>query len=294
MDRRSLLLALALAPAAARAVRAEGSSAEGLTLTLSAMLSGAAAPLASGLHWRIYGGEANADGDFPLVRESPLPQPVMTIPRGEYVVHVAFGLASAAQRVFLDGDSRNLQLQLKAGGLRIGGALGDKPIEAARLSIDIYVPERNNPVAKLVYSKARAGDVIGVPEGTYHIASTLLQPSGLGKGAPAGAPTNSTASGEVKVSSGKIVDVTLRHRFANATLKLVGAPGAEAVANTSFTVLTPGGDLIGELIGAFPSITLAEGDYVAVARHDQKTYQAEFTVKSGQDADVEVLAKGGS
>ena len=78
------------------------------------------------------------------------------------------------------------------------------------------------------------------------------------------------------------------------TLKLVGAPGAEALANSSFTVLTPGGDLVGELIGAFPSIILAEGDYVAVARHDSKTYQSEFSVRSGQDRDVEILAKGGT
>jgi len=74
----------------------------------------------------------------------------------------------------------------------------------------------------------------------------------------------------------------------------VSAPRAEALANSSFTVLTPGGDLIGELIGAFPSIILAEGDYVAVARHESRTYQGDFSVKSGEDRDVEVLAKEGT
>jgi len=294
MDRRSLLIGLALAPAAG-AARAEGSAADGLTLTLSAALAGANVPLASGLHWRIYGVEAGPDGAYPLVRESTLASPVLIVPRGEYVVHVAFGLASAAQRVFLDGDARTMQLSLKAGGLRINGALGDQRIDPARLSIDIYVPERNNPEAKLVYAKAPAGETIGVPEGVYHVSSTVLQIPPSAKVAPAGAaPTNSTVSGEVKVSSGKIVELTMRHRFANLTLKLVNAPGSEAIANTSFTVLTPGGDLIGELIGAFPSIILAEGDYVAVARHDSRTYQSDFTVVSGQDRDVEVLAKEGA
>jgi len=293
MDRRRLLLGLAIAPAAARSAFAEGAAADGLTLTLSATLAGAATPLAAGLHWRIFGVEPDADGHFPMVRESTLAQPMLTIPRGEYVVHVAFGLASAAQRVFLEGAARSLNLTLKAGALRIFGAQGDQKIEPARLSVDIYVPERNNPVAKLVLSKARVGEAIGVPEGTYHISSTLMQLAGAAKGAAA-TPTNSTASGDVQVASGKIVDVTMHHRFANLTLKLVSAPGAEALANSSFTVLTPGGDLIGELIGAFPSIILAEGDYVAVARHDSKTYQGEFSVKSGEDRDVEVLAKGGT
>ena len=75
------------------------------------------------------------------------------------------------------------------------------------------------------------------------------------------------------------------------TIKLVNKPGADALANSSFTVLTPGGDLIRELIGAFPSLVLAEGEYVVIARHDAKTYQATFQVQSGLDRDVEVVAQ---
>jgi hypothetical protein len=93
------------------------------------------------------------------------------------------------------------------------------------------------------------------------------------------------------VQAGKLTDATLRHRSAVMTLKLVGAPGGEALANTSFTILTPGGDVIREMIGAFPSLVLAEGEYVAIARHDAKTYQTTFKVDSTVDRDVEVLAK---
>ena len=75
------------------------------------------------------------------------------------------------------------------------------------------------------------------------------------------------------------------------TLKLVNSPGGEALANTAFTILTPGGDVIREMIGAFPSATLAEGEYVAIARHDSKAYQTTFKVESGVDKDVEFLAK---
>jgi hypothetical protein len=75
------------------------------------------------------------------------------------------------------------------------------------------------------------------------------------------------------------------------TLKLVNAPGGEALANTTFTVLTPGGDVIRELIGAFPQLALAEGEYVAIARYQGKTYQGVFKVGANQDRDVEVLAQ---
>ncbi len=56
-------------------------------------------------------------------------------------------------------------------------------------------------------------------------------------------------------------------------------------------MLTPGGDVIRELIGAFPSLVLAEGEYVVIARHDAKTYQSTFEVQSGMDRDVEVVAQ---
>jgi hypothetical protein len=55
-------------------------------------------------------------------------------------------------------------------------------------------------------------------------------------------------------------------------------------------VLTPGGDVIREAIGAFPSVTLAEGDYTVIARQGEQVYTREFHVDSGLDRDVEVLA----
>ncbi len=68
-------------------------------------------------------------------------------------------------------------------------------------------------------------------------------------------------------------------------------PAARLWPIPSFSILTPGGDVIREMIGAFPSMVLAEGEYVAIARHDNKTYQATFKVVSSQDRDVEVLAQ---
>lgn len=263
------------------------------TLQLSANL-GSGPALDAGLKWRVFSMRADADGGHPLVMESALAQPVLSLPPGDYVVHVSFGLASATKIVALNAGVRNEPLSISAGALRIHGTLGDAQVDASRLSLKIFVPERNNSEAKLVYAKARAGDVIGVPEGLYHIASTYLDTVGvgsLGVAANSAVSTNSIVGGDVRVAAGRIVDVTLRHRAATLTIKLVNAKGAEALANTTFTVLTPGGDVIRELIGAFPSLVLAEGEYVVVARHDSKTFQATFQVQSGMDRDVEVIAQ---
>ena len=292
--RRRVLLALALAlasPAPAQDQEGQG------TLNLSAAL-GTGPALQAGLRWRVFKTQTDADGTHRLVVESALPHPSLTVPPGDYVVHAAFGLASATKAVSLGAEARDTKLILSAGALRIHCVTdGDKPIDPADVALAVYVPERNNATAQLVYAKARENEVIGVPEGNYHIASTYIDNRGVGslgqnKGPGAAIPTNSIAAGDVNVATGKIVDVTLRHRIATLTIKLVNAPGGGALANSTFTVLTPGGDIVRELAGAFPSLVLAEGEYVVVARHNAKTYQATFTVQSGIDRDVEVLAKG--
>jgi hypothetical protein len=276
------------------------------TLGLSAVLNGAPNPLTGGLRWRVFDARPDADGSHSLIVESSLAQPTLTVPPGDYVVHVAFGLASATKRMTLGPEVRSERLTLSAGALRIGGTVAETPIDPSKLSLAIYVPEGRNPQGKLVYSKAKAGDVIGLPEGNYHIVSTYLDTVGgrflasaaapsTGKSAAAAPlttlPTNSIVNADIRVPSGKLVDVTLRHRCATLTLKLVNKPGGEALANTTFTVLTPGGDVIRELIGAFPSLVLAEGEYAVIARHDAKTYQSTFEVQSGMDRDVEVVAQ---
>ena len=275
------------------------------TLNLSAVLNGSSTPLPGGLKWRVFAAQADADGSYPLIVESSLAQPTLTIPAGDYVVHVSFGLASAAKQMTLAPEVQSERLTLSAGALRVQGTVAGASIDPSKLSLAIYVPQNRNPEGKLVYAKAKAGEVIGLPEGAYHIVSTYLDTLGPYSGAaaaantgksaapapPASTPSNSIVNADIKVVSGKLIEVTLRHRCATLTLKLVNKPGAEALANTTFTVLTPGGDVIRELVGAFPSLVLAEGEYVVIARHDSKIYQSTFQVQTGMDHDVEVVAE---
>jgi len=244
-------------------------------------------PVRQGVQWRVFEEAPGPDGSHKLVAQSSDAMPTLPLPDGNFIVHAALGLAGATKRITINGTLLSETLVLNAGGLKITGHLGDTPVNPAKLSISIYVPERVNPEAKLVAANAKSGDTIGLPEGNYHVVSTLLDTANNGSASP----TNSVISADLRVQAGKLTDATLRHRAASMTLKLVNALGGEALANTAFTVLTPGGDVIREMIGAFPSATLAEGEYVAIARHNGKTYQTTFKVESSLDRDVEVLAK---
>ena len=280
----SLLALLAASPAAA-----QNSSVPSLSqspppiATGQVMLNASAAfaesnlPIRSGLVWRIL--EDRGDATQPaIIGRASSPTPNFTLAPGNYILHVAYGFASASKRISVQTGNLNERLTISAGALRLKGAVGDSPIPANRVSFSVYVPEPQNSEGRLVVANAKADDMIRLPEGTYHVVSTY-------------GDANAIMRSDLKVESGRVTEATLNHRAATVTLKLVGSAGGEAIAGTAFSVLTPGGDVIREAIGAFPSVTLAEGEYVLIARHEGKVHTKEFRVESGLDRDVEVIAK---
>lgn len=267
-----------------------GNTSQRYSLTLAARYSADGQNVTRALHWRIFVERPGAAQPLFLVSESQDASPTFSLPPGKYVVHVAYGLASFTQRIDVT-ESRRETMIVNAGGLRLQGRVADAAIPPAKLRFDIYegnflqraqtdgkkkraVRNERPPVVRGVVP----GDLVLLPAGTYYVQSTY------GEG-------NSMITADVRIEAGRLTDATVHHRAAQITLRLVHATGGEALANTSWSVLTPGGDSIKEFIGAFPSIVLADGEYTAVARHDGKTYQANFKVVAGRDREVEVLAR---
>jgi hypothetical protein len=243
---------------------------------LSASFAGDGKPIRSGVSWRLYDDRGEAATPT-IVARSSAPTPNFSLPPGNYIVHAAYGFAGASKRITVQAGGVTERLTISAGALKLGGVVSDNPIPPARLSFAVYVPIGSNSEGRLVVSNAHAGDIIRLPEGTYHVVSTY-------------GDANAIMRADLKVETGRVTEATLNHRAATVTLKLVAAEGAEAFAGTAFSVLTPGGDIIREAIGAFPSVTLAEGDYVLIARHEGQVYTREFKVESGANRDIEILA----
>ena len=207
--------------------------------------------------------------------------PTFALPAGNYVVHVGFGLASATRTVQLRGDNMREFFEIPAGGLRIAGRVGDARIPSGQVWFDLFPGSQFEPGDRRAVAQAvAAGDVILVPEGPYHIVSHY------GDG-------NSVVRSDIRIHTGKLIDAVVTHRAAIITLKLVSQYGGEARANVQWSVLTPGGDVVKESIGAFPRMILAEGEYRAIARSDDrdKPYERTFRVVTGVDTQVEVLAR---
>ena len=146
------------------------------------------------------------DGQHRLIVESALAQPSLTVPSGDYVVHVAFGLASATKSVTVAADAQAVKLTLQAGALRIHcTANGDKPDRPRRrCRSPSTCPSATTPPPSWSTPRRARDEVIGVPEGNYHIASTYLDTVGVGSlglsRGGAAIPTNSIAAGDVNVA----------------------------------------------------------------------------------------------
>ncbi|MDH6258359.1 hypothetical protein [Bradyrhizobium sp. BR13661] len=248
-------------------------------LSLTAKYGKDTPAITSGLVWRVFADRPDENGTFKLIREDRSATPNIVLPPGNYVVHVAFGLVSAVRTVSLKAETDRESFVLPAGGLRIEGRVGTSRIPLNQISFAIYKGSQfeSGERASLVPNVA-AGDVVLLPEGTYYIISNY-------------GDANSVVRSDIRVQAGKLTDVTITHRAAVITLKLVSDKGGEALANTAWSVLTPGGDVIKESIGAFPRVVLSEGEYRAIAKNEGKVYERGFNVVNGVDGEVEVVAR---
>jgi hypothetical protein len=251
-----------------------------VALALSARFGKDAPPIAGGLVWQVYEAKPDGKGKYRLVKEDKTPAPTLVLPPGSYIVHVGFGLATAVRPVTLRGPTVREQFDLPAGGLRMEGRVGDARIPAGQIAFDVFKGSQFDPAGdhRPIAKHVTTGSVVVVPQGTYYIVSHY-------------GDANAVVRSDIRVKAGKLTDVTITHRAAAITLKLVAEKGGEAFANTSWSVLTPGGDVIKESIGAFPRVILAAGDYRAIARNDGRVFERQFKVVTGVDGDVEVLAR---
>ncbi|TBN48711.1 hypothetical protein EYR15_14085 [Hansschlegelia quercus] len=236
-----------------------------------------AAKVPGGVQWRIFTDQPDSNGEHLLVAESVEAAPKFELDPGNYIVHAVYGLVSTAKFVTIAPSRPSTQrLVLDAGGLRLNAFVGDRRMPADEISFTLS--RDIGGVAEKVAEKVKPGELLRVPAGAYHVISSL-------------GDANANIEVDLQVTAGKLTDAQVHHKAAGVTLKLVNAPGSEELADTSWTILTPGGDVIRDSIGALPKTMLAEGDYTAIARHDGRTFQRNFAIKTGVDATVEVMTQ---
>jgi hypothetical protein len=248
-------------------------------ITLAAQLTPNGAEISRGLVWRIFGPKPGPDGKLPLIASAQGGSSSFQLAPGSYLVHASFGRAGATKKITVGRESKHESVVLDAGGLKLNAVLaGGERIRPSLLKFSIYEAKADTKGQRaLIIPDVSPNTVIRLNSGNYQIVSTY-------------GSVNAVTRSDIKVEAGKLVEATIEHHAAELTMKLVREPGGEAIADTSWSIISDSGDPVREFVGAYASMVLAEGEYTIIAKNRDRLYQKDFKVESGKNQEVEVIA----
>ncbi len=250
-------------------------------ISLRALLTDAGPEIKAGLVWRIFRDKPNAQGRYDLVSTHREASPTAALSPGAYLINAAYGLSHITKKMtVLSSVPISETLVLNAGGLRLASVLANgEPITPNSVRYDVFEDETDQFGNRdKILGDAKPGLIIRLNAGVYHIISVY-------------GDANAVVRADVTVEPGKLTEATINHSAARATFKLVVQPGGEALPDTQWNILTPGGDVVKESAGALPSHILAAGSYTVLARHKGKNYSREFKLDIGEDRQIEVVIR---
>ncbi len=253
----------------------------GVSVALSAILTEDGQPIDQGMIWHVFRDAAGGDGKRQLLSQHKDAAPRLKLEPGEYIVNAAFGRATLTRKIVVEAGKPLAEVfNLNAGGLRIRAVLaGGEAAPERAVVLDVLNQERDQAGNRVkVISGARPGLIIRLNAGSYQVVSTY-------------GDANARVRADVTVEAGKLTDATLVQTGAKMTFKLVGHEGGEALADVSWAIINTKAETVKEAVGAIPTHILAAGRYAVLAKHQNRTFRAEFTAKAGEAAVVEVVAR---
>ena len=247
---------------------------------LVALLTADGQRIDKGIVWRVYN-RANAPNERSnLLKTLRSASPVLKLAPGDYLVNAAFGRAHLTRRITVKrGTTTTEQFVLNAGGLRVKALVEGAAPTPNSVTYDIYSDERDQFGKRArIMSRAKTDLIIRLNAGIYHIVSTY-------------GDANATVEADVTVEAGKLTEAAVTHAAARVTFKLVMRAGGEALPDTQWTVQTTEGQVIKRSVGALPTHILAPGTYTIIARSGSRAFKRNFTLASGDTAQVEVMMR---
>lgn len=250
---------------------------------LAARLTADGRELGSGMTWRIFSPTANSNGKLPLVATSDGGIGEFRLAPGSYLVHAAFGRAGATKRITVGRESKQEDVVLDAGGLKLNALLaGGKDIPAGKLRFSVFEDKPNASGNRpLIVPDVKPNTIVRLNAGVYHVVSKY-------------GSVNSVVRSDIRVEAGKLTEATVEHQAAQVTLKLVREAGGEALAETSWSIVNDSGDSVHETVGPFATFVLSEGNYTVIANNRDRIFQQELIVESGKDQEIDVIANAQS
>ncbi|MBU1176385.1 MAG: hypothetical protein KKH72_13355 [Alphaproteobacteria bacterium] len=262
---------------AAQAAAAAALDAPPQPVTLSAKLVDDGPLIPSGLAWRVFSAEPSATGDIALVGRSDQATAVFELKPGDYLAQAAYGFAQATDTMTVAETPQARVLVLDAGALRLGARItGGQAIDESQLLFEIYPQGLEDDPRSVIVRGVRPGELVHLNAGVYHVVSKF-------------GSVNAVAETDIRVDKGQLTDATMFHDAAQVSFRLVSELGGEAIADVDWTVRDAQGAIVYQFTGTFPSVVLAQGDYVVLANRGGGVHNRDFSVVPGSAHEIEVL-----
>jgi hypothetical protein len=247
-------------------------------VSLVALLTADGQRIDQGVVWRVYEDKSGAKSETKLLMTKREPSPTVSLKPGDYIINAAFGRADLTRKITVTaGATMSEKFVLNAGGLRVKVLVDGAPPAPNTVSYDIFSGERDQSDNRTkVMGLAKPNVIIRLNAGIYRLVSTY-------------GDANAQVEADVNVEAGKLTEATISHSAARVTFKLVTRVGGEALPDTQWTVQTLEGQVVKRSVGALPTHILAPGTYTIIAQSGSRAYKRDFTLASGEVAQVEVL-----
>jgi hypothetical protein len=256
----------------------EGPAAVLPQVKLEALLTNDGQRIDQGLVWRVFNARSETDGKPKLLATHREATPLLKVLPGDYTINVAFGRANLTRKITVKpNEEATEQFVLNAGGLRLIADVGGAAPPPNAITYAIQAEERDQFGSRsTIMTGAKPGSIIRLNAGIYQIVSTY-------------GDANAVVRADVTVEAGKLTEAAISHAAAKVQFKLVTQAGGDAVADTAWSVQTLSGELVKESVGMMPNHILAPGSYAAFAKRSGKAYRRDFSVRSGDNVQVEIV-----
>jgi hypothetical protein len=261
--------------------RAVETSTNATSVTLTAFLTEDSQPIDQGIVWHIFRDYPSADGKPRFVQTVRDSIARVRLEPGAYLVTAAFGRAHITRKFKVETSKpAQEKFVLNAGGLKVNAVVTGPDTTADRSIVyDVFLEERDQAGNRVkVVSTAKPGRIVRLNSGLYQIVSQY-------------GDANARVRATVAVEPGKLTEATLTHAAAKISFRLVTRVGGDALTDVNWSIQLPQGELIKETAGAVPTHILAAGAYVVIAKHQGRTFRAEFAAQAGEANVVEVVAR---
>ncbi len=249
-------------------------------LKLSARPAVGAQTLSDKVHYTIYKGTQSLDGKREQIAQSNKTSPTFWLPAGEYFIKANYGLASADMAVRIKANQRTEKtVIINAGALRLSSKVEGLP-ETLKSQVFYVIYDAKPDLEgnyREIFTTSQAQRTVRIPPGEYLIEGRWGN-------------TNARTPVSAMVTAGKLTSATVIHRAGRARFKLTSVPGGPPTGKPYWTFYDFSGAEIGRNVKPTPERIFSAGKYSVVVRYDDQEFKAEFTIKSGDEKQIDIVA----